>query len=176
MRFYLPGSPYDADDAKARRVEDIVTRVEALPGVQAAFASNFVPIGGGGNGGNVRRRGAIGRAGEGAVDQLRRRVAASPEDARPARSCAAVISSDAEGATKTPVAVINQAMAKRLWPDEDPLGRRFRMTATPRIPDWFTVVGVVADFHHGLPDEQRPAARSRRRTCRIRSIRRSTPA
>ena len=32
---------------------EIVRRVEALPGVQAAFASNFVPIGGGGGGARV---------------------------------------------------------------------------------------------------------------------------
>ena len=46
MRFYLPGAPYESDEAKSRRVEDIVRRVESLPGVQAAFASNFVPMGG----------------------------------------------------------------------------------------------------------------------------------
>ena len=53
MRFYLPGAPYESDEAKARRVEDIVRRVESLPGVQAAFASNFVPMGAGGGGGRV---------------------------------------------------------------------------------------------------------------------------
>ena len=34
MRFYLPGAIYDDQDAKLRRVEDIVRRVEALPGVR----------------------------------------------------------------------------------------------------------------------------------------------
>ena len=51
MRFYLPGSQYDKPDAKARRVEDIVRRVEGVRGVQAAFASNFVPLGAGGGAG-----------------------------------------------------------------------------------------------------------------------------
>ena len=53
MRFYLPGEAYEPADAKARRVEDIVRRTETVPGVQAAFASNFVPLGGGGGGGDV---------------------------------------------------------------------------------------------------------------------------
>ena len=38
---------------KMQRVDDIVRRVEALPGVQSAFASNFIPLGGGGGGGRA---------------------------------------------------------------------------------------------------------------------------
>jgi hypothetical protein len=53
MRFYMPGDVYEAEDAKLRRVEDIVRRVEALPAVRATFASNFVPLSGGGAGGTV---------------------------------------------------------------------------------------------------------------------------
>jgi putative ABC transport system permease protein len=43
-----------------------------------------------------------------------------------------------------PVAVINQAMARVHWPDEDPLGRRFRFGMGGDA--LFTVVGVVADM------------------------------
>jgi putative ABC transport system permease protein len=53
MRFYMPGDAYEDNDAKARRVEDIVRRIESVPGVQAAFASNFIPFSGGGGGGNA---------------------------------------------------------------------------------------------------------------------------
>ena len=44
---------FEKPDAKLRRVEDIVRRVEALPGVRATFASNMVPLGNGGGGGSV---------------------------------------------------------------------------------------------------------------------------
>ena len=54
---------------------------------------------------------------------------------------------DTEGASKNPLALINQTMAKQLWGDEDPVGRRFRFKGET-IPDWFTVVGIVADFRH----------------------------
>ena len=53
MRFYMTGERYEPEGAKARRVEDIVRRVEGLTGVQAAFASNLIPISGGGGGGEV---------------------------------------------------------------------------------------------------------------------------
>jgi putative ABC transport system permease protein len=46
--------------------------------------------------------------------------------------------------------MINQSMAKRLWPSEDPIGRRFRYGVPGETPSvWRTVVGVVGDT---LPD------------------------
>src|SRR5688500_16348767 len=46
MRIYMPGKLYELPDAKARRVRDIVERVEQLPGVESAYGSNFVPMSG----------------------------------------------------------------------------------------------------------------------------------
>ncbi len=45
---------------------------------------------------------------------------------------------------RTNAVVVSAAVAERLWPGADPLGRRL---TTPDIPDWspFTVVGVVAE-------------------------------
>ncbi|HSE17073.1 MAG TPA: ABC transporter permease [Pyrinomonadaceae bacterium] len=47
-----------------------------------------------------------------------------------------------------PVAVINERMAARYWPNEDPLGRRITL-GLPR-PDnpWITIVGVAKDVPH----------------------------
>ena len=49
----MPGSPYQGDDAKVRRVEDVIGRLESLTGVQAAGASNLIPLDGGGAVGRV---------------------------------------------------------------------------------------------------------------------------
>jgi putative ABC transport system permease protein len=43
----------------------------------------------------------------------------------------------------TPVAVINEAMARTYWPAEDPLGRRIKLFRRPT--SWTTVVGIVAN-------------------------------
>ena len=53
LRFYMTGDAYDASERKSQRVEDIVRRIEGLPGVQSAYASNFIPLDAGGGGGNV---------------------------------------------------------------------------------------------------------------------------
>jgi predicted permease len=54
------------------------------------------------------------------------------------------------------VAVINETMARRLWPNEDPLGRQFKMGTNPQTP-WSTVIGVVGDLRHAGLDVE-PAA------------------
>ena len=48
MRYYMPNEIYTTPELKVQRTEDVMRRVEALPGVQAAFASNLVPLSGGG--------------------------------------------------------------------------------------------------------------------------------
>ena len=55
-----------------------------------------------------------------------------------------------DGPHSQPVAIINQSMARRFWPGENPIGRRFRYGVPGEKPSiWRTVVGVVGDT---LPD------------------------
>jgi putative ABC transport system permease protein len=44
------------------------------------------------------------------------------------------------------VAIINETMAKTFWPQEDPIGRRFKRGASDSTSPWMTVVGVVGDM------------------------------
>ena len=46
--------------------------------------------------------------------------------------------------------IVNQEMAARYWPGEDPIGRRIRgASPDPRAAGpWLTVVGVVGNIHH----------------------------
>jgi putative ABC transport system permease protein len=119
--------------------------------VQQAFASNFVPLGGGGGGDDVIVEGKPVEPGEepgiafiAATPHLRQTLGVALVRGRDL--------TDSEGATRSPVALINQTMAKRAWGDADPLGRRFRLKGA-RTPDWFTVVGIVADFRHYQGDD-----------------------
>jgi len=62
-----------------------------------------------------------------------------------------------DGAEAPRVAIINDAMARRLWPGRDPVGRRFTLDARDSDGPWFTVVGVVADMRRqGLESEPFP--------------------
>jgi putative ABC transport system permease protein len=49
------------------------------------------------------------------------------------------------------VCIVSERLAKALWPDEDPIGRRLHLGGpgtTPEPDDWMTVVGVVGDVRH----------------------------
>jgi putative ABC transport system permease protein len=53
-----------------------------------------------------------------------------------------------------PVIVINEEMARRFWPGEDPLGKRLKYGLDPGAKNpWKTVVGVVADMRRQRLDE-----------------------
>jgi predicted permease len=53
-----------------------------------------------------------------------------------------------EGPKSPPVAVINQTLAKRYWPGQDPIGKRLKgFDPRGRNDEWVTVVGLVADMH-----------------------------
>jgi len=61
-------------------------------------------------------------------------------------------------ANNTHLVVINEAMAKRFWPGEDPVGRRISTaTSSGQQTQWQTIVGVVGNVRHlGLDTEPRP--------------------
>jgi len=53
-----------------------------------------------------------------------------------------------------PVIVINEEMARRFWPGDDPIGRRLKYGLDPDRPiPWKTVVGVVANMRRQRLDE-----------------------
>ena len=55
------------------------------------------------------------------------------------------------------VAIINDALARRSWPGQDPVGRRFKFGPQDSDGPWYTVVGVVGNMRRqGLEREALP--------------------
>jgi putative ABC transport system permease protein len=61
--------------------------------------------------------------------------------------------SAADGANAPKVAIINDMMARRLWPGQDAVGRRFKLGSADANSPWFTVVGVVGDMRRQGPEQ-----------------------
>jgi putative ABC transport system permease protein len=50
----------------------------------------------------------------------------------------------------TPIAIVNETLARQAWPSADPVGRRVRLGRDADDP-WLIVVGVVSDMRHRGP-------------------------
>lgn len=154
LRFFMAGDPYRDDEAKTRRVDDIIDRLEGLPGVEAAFASNFIPLDAGGDGGSVIVDGRTVAPGEAPAIAF---IAVTPHVFKTLGL--AMLKgrdvTDAEGMSRSPLAVIDDTMARKLWPGEDPIGRRFRLVER-EADEWFTVIGVAPDVRRDDIGDDRP--------------------
>ena len=97
-----------------------------------------------------RRAGRIGSPRRPAGADQRRRLAL-PRDASASRCCAAGRLSETDQ-PNTPIAVvINETMAKRFWPDQDAIGKRFKFFGQ----DFFNqVVGIAKDSKYNFIGEE----------------------
>ncbi len=157
MRIYLPAGRYEKDAEMSRRVEDVVRRLETLPGVEAVSASNNIPLGDGGGGGRIAVDGKDFPRGEepsvfwaGVGPHFLQTLGLKPVSGRGF--------TDAEGFSLSHVALVNQMFAGKHWPGQDPVGKRFRLLDGDNT-EWLSVIGVVADFKNGgIDDKVEPAA------------------
>ena len=143
-RLNLPPLNYQVDAKAISFVQQVEERVRALPGVTSTGTMGWTPVVGGGGTWSIVIDGKE-------VKEIAQAPSADPEQVtagffgtlgiRIVRG-RAFTEQDREDAP--PVAVINEAMAKMLWPGQDPVGHTLRMF-NPQSP-WVTVVGVARDI------------------------------
>ena len=147
---------YYGPPVHARFCEDLQERVGAIAGVESVSASAHLPMSGG--------------AGRGFV--IEGRPDSGPENQPGAGYsvvCPAYLHTmgipilegrefDQRDTLSSPgVIVINQSMALRNWPNEDPLGKRIKLGLFNSSAPWLTIVGVYRDVHHwGLDEKPTP--------------------
>ena len=145
MEIALPEGRYDEDEARLQFYRSVLSGVRALPGVVAADAVNILPSTGSNTSRSVEIKGQpvenlserltahyrVATAGH--LDTMRIPIVQGRGFGREDRGDAA------------PVAVVSERFARRSWPGEDPLGRRFRYGTEER---WLRVVGVSGDVLH----------------------------
>jgi putative ABC transport system permease protein len=143
MELTTPSS-FSLPAQRADLYDRVLHEIQAVPGVERAGIIGDMFIG------NTSEQ-VLAVEGEGgtASERLRfRRDEVSPEFftalGTPLRRGRFFSQGDGPGAP--PVAIVNEAMAKRLWPGGDPVGRRFTFGARDSDRPWFTVVGVVGDM------------------------------
>jgi putative ABC transport system permease protein len=125
---------------------DALARVRALPGVNMAATITHLPFGGNAWGNSFE---VEGRADIADGDSAQIRPISSGYFATLAIPMKSGRDFNEQDNEKAPgVAIINELMAKRYWPNESPLGRRIRYYG-----DWLTIVGVCGDTKNAALDE-----------------------
>jgi putative ABC transport system permease protein len=120
--------------------------VSSIPGVQAAEFSNVVPFSGDGQGGPFTVEGFEGPS---KVAWLRSTTPGYfAAMGMPILKGRGFESSDTE--TSLPVAIVDEALARRYSPDGDLVGKRIRIGGGP----WMTIVGVVPNVKNRKLDEE----------------------
>jgi predicted permease len=154
LQVTLP-SRINTPDARRAFYRDLFARLESLPGVTASGGTTRLPLGST----NVSTRVAIEGRSTSPSDMSEVEFRRAVHDYFRAMGIPVIRGrafTEADGAGSAGVVVINQTMARKLWPNEDPVGKRVRMGPNPQAP-WSTIIGVVGDLRHaGLDVEPSP--------------------
>ncbi len=152
----LPEARYPSDADKARFFQQMAIRLESIPGVRAAGAISYLPLGGGENLGSFVIEGEPSAASDYERGAERRWVSPGYFAALgiPIRRGRVFEPTDAAG--KPLVVVINETMARQFFGTHDPVGRRLKV-GRAESSSWRTIAGVVSDVKSGsLENEVRP--------------------
>jgi putative ABC transport system permease protein len=152
----LPDDRYPEDRMNLAYFDQLLPRLATLPGIESVGLVSNLPLSG---------------AAMSTTFNIDGRPAASPQDrpgadytiASPGFFAALGIRAvrgrqfgDEDTATSPGVVIINEAMAKRFWPGEDPLGRTISVSVG-KYKGQRQIVGVVADVRlTSLTDQPRP--------------------
>jgi putative ABC transport system permease protein len=147
----LSESAYAKPEQRYGFFDRLVERARALPGVRSAAAATFLPVSGGGGLLHFNITGRPPKTPHDYVAAGYRAVTASYFETLgvPLLQGRVITASDNQKAPS--VVVINSTMAHIYFPNENPLGKRLQIGATPdnQIPT-MEIVGVVGDVTQGL--------------------------
>ena len=151
----LPRSRYPNSQRQIQFAQEVLQRIRGLAGVEHAGAVSDLPMRGNTMTFPVAQEGQSPQAGDELEKVGVRWITPDYFAAMKIGVLRGRLIGERDNANSLPVAVVNHAMVRRLWPGGLRLGTRLRLAGDPR---WFSVVGVVNDVHQiGLDAEEVPA-------------------
>ncbi len=151
LRLALTDTKYREDNQIRGFYDDVLRRLNALPGVQSAVAVTALPYSGHSSGRLFTIEGRPVERGDQPACQVQnvspRYLSTLHVPLRRGR-----LLSESDGSNTLRVAVISERMARRWFPNESPLGKRFKFGAPDSKQPWITIAGVVGDTTHDVFD------------------------
>ncbi|MFL6513533.1 MAG: ABC transporter permease [Chthoniobacterales bacterium] len=155
MELSLPATKYPKGAPVARFFADIQRRVAALPAVKAAAVTSILPLSGNNSDSSFTLEGEMEKPLTTGVypDEEQRCIGPDYFRVLEVPLLQGRFFTDADTADSTPVVIINQALAKKYWPNGQALGKRITFDDPRKAPKWTTIVGIVGDVRHRAVDE-----------------------
>ncbi|HEV8197846.1 MAG TPA: ABC transporter permease [Gemmatimonadales bacterium] len=145
----LPRVKYDSSAKIIAFYDRLVAEASRIPGATAVSAIYPLPLGGDGWSGSIEVEGLLQHPGD--PEPHAEYSVAMPGYFRtlgvPLRAGREFTSADTKAAPL--VAIIDERLARKYWPGQNPIGKRFRGG-----DDWTTVVGVAGHVHRNGPAEE----------------------
>ena len=156
LNLAIVGEPYRDPKKVSAFLKQLETHVNGLPGVEHVGAVTPLPLDGNWDTAGFHIKDRQLAASE-APDFDR--IYATPDYFAavqiPLRAGRLLAASDRQG--QPPVAVVNEALARREWPGESALGKLIQLGARDEKAPWITIVGVVGDVRqHALDLDAAP--------------------
>jgi putative ABC transport system permease protein len=161
MQIILPDGHYAEGPAILNFYQTVIERVNAIPGVTSASAANFLPLTRWTNFCDIDIAGrATPPSGEHFTSQYRvadwRYLSTMGVSVKEGRNFTSADGPDSQG-----VALVNETLARRYWPNQDPIGRQIRLVFPVTLSfwqpiphqGWLTIVGIVGDIRDWAWDE-----------------------
>jgi macrolide transport system ATP-binding/permease protein len=151
LRIGARGDRYAKDAQVVALERQILARIASLPGVRSAGITDSLPVG---DGDGIMQFQVVGRPMLREHNEANDRwVSSSYFPTIGARLVRGRYFTDAEDASKPPVAIISRTLAAQYFAGEDPIGKQITMGGSPAME----VVGIVDDIKEGPLDMVRPA-------------------
>lgn len=146
-----PDRVYTSGEQTVALYREIVRRVSALPGVESVGITSRLPAQCDCNTDSIRIEGRPYHGEHNEVDE--RHISPEYLPALKATLLRGRLFTEEDDATKPGVAVVNQALAAKYFPGQNPIGQRIDNDEGGRPSTW-EIVGVVDDVHEGPLDAE----------------------
>jgi putative ABC transport system permease protein len=156
MTVSIPANKFPTPAAYISFFERVLQQIRATPGVESAGVIDDLPMGDGGSHQPVAIEGqpVVPMADQPEVDV--RLISPGYLSSMRVPLLSGRDLTDGDVAGRNPAVIISESMAKRFWPDENPLGKHLTLTFYPGVSR--EIVGVVGDVKLDSLDETRPVA------------------
>ena len=154
MRTILPREKYKEPQVRDNYYQQVLQRIEHLPGVVSAGYSTSVPLSWKGGSSGFYPEGIKNPIPGMSYDAIHRQVSADYLKTMNIALRQGRYLDNRDNAQSMNVAVINETMARQYWPGENPLGRRFKLGGPDETDQpWIQIVGIAADLRQMGLDE-----------------------